>query len=208
MTAEEGIFTRVWTVPNLISVVRLACAPLVWWLLFGADAPWPAAFLLAVLGASDWVDGWIARRFDQGSELGKILDPTADRILLLTGVLALLVDGSVPVWYGVLVLAREIVIAVVTLSLAAAGARRIDVLWAGKAGTLATMFSLPAFLGASVADGWLHDLCLVVAYGFAIPALALSYYAAARYVPEARRALREGRAARNTTGPVGAEGAR
>lgn len=208
MAAEEGLFSRVWTVPNLISLVRLGCAPLVWWLLFGADAPWSAAVLLGVLGASDWVDGWIARRFDQGSELGKVLDPTADRILLLTGVLALLVDGSVPVWYGVLVLAREVVIAVVTVSLAVAGARRIDVLWAGKAGTLATMFSLPAFLAAAITDGWVHDLCLLVAYAFAVPALALSYFAAARYVPEARRALREGREARSGAGPVGAEGAR
>lgn len=190
----DGVFAKVWTVPNMISLARLLCAPVVWWLLFVADEPWWAAILLGVLGASDWVDGWIARRFDQGSELGKILDPTADRILLLSGVLALLIDGSVPVWYGVLLLAREIVIAVVTVGLAAAGARRIDVLWAGKAGTLAAMFSLPAFLGASISDGGFRVLCLVVAYCFAIPALVLSYYAAVRYVPEARRALREGRA--------------
>jgi cardiolipin synthase len=208
VAVEEARFSRVWTIPNLISVVRLACAPLVWWLLFGVDEPWLAAALLAVLGASDWVDGWIARRWDQGSELGKILDPAADRVLLLTGVLALLVDGSVPVWFGVLVLVREVVIAVTTLSLAAAGARRIDVLWAGKAGTLATMFSLPAFLAASITDGGLHDLMVLVAYGFAIPALGLSYYAAARYVPEARRALKEGRASRAEPGPIGAEGAR
>ena len=196
------MFSRVWTIPNLISVARLACAPVVWWLLFVADEPWPAAILLGVLGASDWIDGWIARTWDQGSELGKILDPAADRVLLLSGVLALLIDGSVPVWYGVLIVARELAIAIVTMSLAAAGARRIDVLWAGKAGTLATMFSLPAFLGASITDGWFHALCLVVAWGFAIPALALSYYAAAKYVPEARRALREGRAAR-VDGPDG-----
>lgn len=208
VVAEAKLLSRVWTIPNLISVVRLACAPVVWWLLFAADEPWPAAILLGVLGASDWVDGWIARRWDQGSELGKILDPTADRVLLLTGVLALLVDGSVPVWYGVLVLAREVVIAVVTLSLAAAGARRIDVLWAGKAGTLAVMFSLPAFLAASITDGWFHVLCVVVAYGFAIPALALSYYAAWRYVPEARRALKEGRDARGGAVATETEGVR
>ena len=202
------MFSRVWTIPNLISLVRLACVPIFWWLLFGADKPWPAAILLGILGASDWVDGWIARKWDQGSELGKILDPTADRVLLLVGVLALLIDGSVPVWYGVLILARELLIAVVTLALAAAGARRIDVLWAGKAGTLAVMFSLPAFLGASITDGWFHDLCVVVAYGFAIPALGLSYYAAARYVPEARRALREGRESRHAHDGVGTEGVR
>ena len=175
---------------------------MVWWLLFGADDPWAAAILLGVLGASDWVDGWVARRFNQGSELGKILDPVADRVLLLTGVLALLVDGSVPRWYGILIFAREIVIAAVTLALAVAGARRIDVLWAGKAGTLAAMFSLPAFLAASITDGAWHDLMLVIAWVFAIPALVLSYYAAAAYIPAARRALRDGRTDRLEVGGV------
>ena len=194
----SGLFDRVWTLPNLISLVRLACAPVVLWLLFGADEPWPAAILLGFLGASDWVDGWIARRFDQGSELGKILDPVADRILLLTGVIALLIDGSVPVWFGVLVLAREVVIAVVTLTLGALGARRIDVVWAGKAGTLAIMFALPAFLGAAITTGTWHTVILVWAYFCGIPGLLLSYWAAVKYVPEARRALAEGRAARAT----------
>jgi cardiolipin synthase (CMP-forming) len=188
------VFDRVWTVPNVISLARLACAPLVLWLLFGADAFWAAAILLGILGASDWVDGWIARQFDQGSELGKILDPTADRVLLLTAFVALLIDDRVPRWYGIVMLAREVVIAVFTLVLAAAGARRIDVLWAGKAGTLCAMFSLPAFLAASITHGTVHDGFWLVAWAFAIPALVLSYYAAVRYVPAARRALREGRA--------------
>ena len=119
-TSSSGVFDRVWTVPNFISLARLACAPLVWWWLFGTDQPWPAAILLGILGASDWVDGWIARRYNQGSELGKILDPVADRVLLLSGVLALLIDDSIPRWYGILILARELLIAGVTMGLAAA----------------------------------------------------------------------------------------
>jgi len=197
------VFDRVWTVPNLISLVRLACAPLFLWLLFGADALWAATILLGILGASDWVDGWVARRYDQGSELGKILDPIADRVLLLTAVVALLVDGRVPRWYGILMLAREVVIAAFTLTLAVAGARRIDVLWVGKAGTFCAMFSFPAFLTASITHGAAHDLCWAIAWAFAVPGLVLSYYAAMRYVPEARRALREGR----TRGDVSNAGA-
>jgi cardiolipin synthase len=191
---QASVFDRVWTVPNLISIVRLACAPLFLWLLFGADEFWAATILLGVLGASDWVDGWIARRYHQGSELGKVLDPTADRVLLLTAAVALIVDDRIPQWYGIVMLAREAVIAVLTLALAAAGARRIDVLWAGKAGTFCTMFSFPAFLAASITHGAVHDLMWLIAWMFAVPGLVLSYYAAIRYVPEARRALREGRA--------------
>jgi len=188
------VFDRVWTVPNLISLVRLACAPLFLWLLFGADSFWAATILLAVLGASDWVDGWVARRYHQGSELGKILDPTADRVLLLTAVVALLIDDRIPRWYGILMLAREVVIAVFTLALAAAGASRIDVLWAGKAGTFSAMFSFPAFLAASITHGTAHDVFWIIGWVFAVPALVLGYYAAVRYIPAARRALREGRA--------------
>ncbi len=189
---------RIATWPNLISLVRLGCVPWFLYLLWGAERPAQAAWLLGLLGATDWIDGWIARRYDQGSELGKILDPTADRALLVAGAIALLVEdlpGAVHafVW---LVLVREVVIAVVTVGLAAAGARRIDVVWAGKAGTLAVMFSLPLLLLAHHLDGDWATPTWIGGWGFGIAGIALGYYAAAQYVPEARRALAEGRAAR------------
>lgn len=184
-----------WTVPNAISAVRLLCVPWFLWLLFGAERRIAAVVLLAVLGASDWVDGYIARHFDQGSEVGKILDPTADRILLLAGVVALLVDGSVPVWVGIVILVRELAISAAALALAAAGARRIDVQWVGKAGTLALMFALPAFLLADTVETG-RTVLLVGTWGFTVAGLVLSYVAAAGYVPLAMEALREGRAAR------------
>ena len=147
MTAPDLAHDRgVWTVPNAISLARLAGIPVFLWLLLGKDQPLEAGILFAVLGATDWVDGYIARRFDQGSEIGKILDPVSDRIMLIAGALGLLISGDVPIWVGVVVLAREALLSVVTLILAAAGARRIDVQWVGKAGTLALMFALPLFV--------------------------------------------------------------
>jgi cardiolipin synthase len=198
-SAPSARRTRLMTIPNLISLARLLCVPLFVWLLFGAERRVAAFVLLAVLGATDWVDGWIARHFDQGSEVGKVLDPTADRILLFAAVIALLVDGSVPLWVGVLVLVRELFVSVAVLALAAAGARRIDVLWAGKAGTLALMIALPAFLAADMAAAGsaARTVCLVVAWGFTAGGLGLGYYAAVTYIPQARAALREGRSARH-----------
>jgi cardiolipin synthase len=189
---------RIVTIPNVISLVRLLCVPLFLWLLFGADRRVAAIVLLAVLGATDWIDGWIARHFDQGSELGKVLDPTADRVLLVAAVAALIIDGSVPGWVGVLVIVRELLVSVAVLVLALAGARRIDVQWAGKAGTLALMFALPAFLAAdtAAAGSAARDFFLVAAWGFTIGGLILGYYAVVTYIPRARAALREGRAAR------------
>jgi cardiolipin synthase len=189
---------RVLTVPNAITVIRLLCAPLFLWLLFGAEERTASFVLLAVLGATDWVDGWVARRFDQGSVLGKILDPVADRILLLTATVALIIDGAVPTWVGVLVLAREAIVSAATLGLAAAGATRIDVQWTGKAGTFATMFALPGFLLIDVLDpGVGRDIAEVLTWMFTVGGLVLGYIAAARYVPIARDALRTGRSARN-----------
>lgn len=193
--------SRIVTVPNLISLVRLACAPVFVWLL-AEDELLAAAALLAVLGASDWVDGWIARRFDQGSDLGKVLDPVADRILLFVAAVALLVQGSVPLVVGILVLGRELVVSVAVLALAAAGARRIDVQWVGKAGTLALMFAFPLFLWADAIHGDAHDVVLAGAWFMAVCGLVLSYYAALTYVPIAREALRDGRGPRAASGSV------
>ncbi len=187
---------RILTVPNLISVARLACVPLFLWLLLARDDEIAAALLLGLLGATDWVDGWIARHFDQGSEIGKVLDPTADRILLLCAGVALLINGSLPLWVGVVVLARELVISVAVLVLAAAGARRMDVRWAGKAGTLALMFALPGFLLADAVSE-IRTPLLVVTWVFTIGGLVLSYYAAIAYIPQARAALREARTSRD-----------
>ena len=116
--------SRVLTIPNLISAARLLCVPVFLWMLWEAHpARRGAAVLLAVLGATDWIDGWIARHFDQGSELGKILDPTADRVLLVASAAALLHEGlstGVDVMLCI-VLAREVLIAVATVGLAIAG---------------------------------------------------------------------------------------
>jgi cardiolipin synthase len=199
MGTERG--SRIITLPNLISALRLACVPLFVRLL-ADDHLIAAAGLLAVLGASDWVDGWIARCFDQGSNLGKILDPVADRILLLVGAISLMVQGSVPVGVGVLVLARELVVSVAVLMLAAAGARRIDVQWVGKAGTLALMFAFPASLWADAIHGSAHDAVLGVAWFFIVAGLGFSYYAALTYAPLARQALRDGRNARRGESPA------
>ncbi len=191
----------VWTVPNAISLARLAGVPVFLWLLLAEDRPIPAGILFAVLGATDWVDGYIARHFDQGSEVGKILDPVSDRVMLIAGAIGLLVSGDVPIWVGVLVLAREAALSVVTLILAFAGARRIDVQWVGKAGTLALMFALPGFVLVSALDpSGLRDVLAVITWLFAIGGLFLSYYAGALYVPMARNALREGRSARESHG--------
>jgi cardiolipin synthase (CMP-forming) len=187
---------RILTIPNVISVVRLLCVPVFLWLLFDQENRVAAAGLLAILGATDWVDGYIARHYDQVSNLGKILDPVADRVLLIVGVVAILIDGAAPLGVGILSLLREGLVTVAVLVLAACGAARIDVTWYGKAGTFSVMFAFPLFLWASAGDDTVNDLAYVAAWGFAIPGLILGSIALAQYVPLGVQALRDGRAAR------------
>lgn len=187
--------------PNAVTTVRLLCIPLFVWLLFGAGRQTAAAVLLGVLGATDWVDGYAARHLHQVSELGKVLDPVADRLLVATAVASIMAAGAVPLWFGVATLAREALVAGVTLVLAAFGARRIDVLWVGKAGTFALMFAYPAFLLSHGSAGWqvpFHYFAWVAG----IIGLVLAWTAAAAYLAPARRALAEGRAARTIGQPA------
>ena len=190
---------RILTVPNLISVIRLLCVPLFLWLLFGHPVHRAAAaYLLGGLGATDFVDGYIARHYNQVSTVGKVLDPLADRLLLGVGVIGILIDGAVPTWIAWATIVREVGVSLGVVLLAALGAKRIDVQWAGKAGTFGLMFAFPAFLGGHAPDlaffgvHWATQ-CRGFAWFCVVPGLALAWYAALTYIPRGREAFREGR---------------
>lgn len=190
---EAAKLARIWTVPNVISLLRLLCLPLFVYVLFGRDNRAAAAWILVAIGATDWVDGYIARNYDQVTTLGKVLDPVADRLLFFVGIGAILIDGSIPVWFAVAVLVREVLVSIGTIGLAALGATRVDVTWVGKTGTFLLMGAVPLFLGGESTLGW-ADEARVLAYLLGVPGLVCSYWAALRYIPMGRQALREGRA--------------
>lgn len=186
---------RYLTAPNAFTLARLCCIPLFLYLLFGRDNRQGAAWLLGALGATDWVDGWIARRFNQTSEFGKIFDPTADRLLLIVGIGGIIIDHAAPLWFCWLVVAREVLfggtIAIATLAF---GMKRFDVTWWGKLATFLLMFAFPGFLlGASTFS--LHRPFEIAAWAVGIPGLVLSYYTAITYIPTIRDSIRAGRAA-------------
>jgi cardiolipin synthase (CMP-forming) len=193
---EDGL-SRVLTAPNVITLVRLLCIPVFVWLLFGLHRQSAAAALLAALGTTDWIDGYVARRYHQVSTLGKILDPAADRILVGTAVIAVIVHGAVPLWFGLATIGREALVSIMVLLLAALGAARINVLWVGKAGTFGLMFAYPAFLLSHGSASWQGPI-RVVAWVCGAVGLTLAWVAAAGYIGPARTALRSGRAARHT----------
>jgi cardiolipin synthase len=188
---------RILTVPNAVTLVRLCCLPLFIALLARPDrAGWyPAALLLAVLGLTDGIDGYVARHFHQVSTIGKVLDPLADRLLLGVATVSVIVIGALPLWVGIVAVSREALVAAGFLYVVAAGGRRMDVQWAGKAGTFGLMCALPLFLVGHAHDDW-HRVAEILAWVCVIPAMLLGWYAALTYIPRARRALAESRDAR------------
>jgi cardiolipin synthase len=194
---DEENLDRILTIPNVLSVLRLGGLGVFCYLLFETGAHIAAAVVLAVTGVTDFLDGYIARRFHQVSTLGKVLDPTADRIVVATSIISIVVFGAVPVWLGVVVLVREALVSGAVLLLAALGAKRIDVVWAGKAGTLGLMVCFPLFLLSVGTASW-ERIVRDVTWVGVVPALALGWYAALSYVPAARQALAAGRAAKSS----------
>ena len=199
---KEGVFSKyfnreeILTFPNLISFARLGCIPWFAWLLLANEDRIYAGLLLGILGATDWVDGWIARRFNQISELGKILDPTADRLLLIVAVPVLIIDGSVPAWFAVAALVRETLVGAAAVLLATLGARRIDVTWWGKTSTFAMMCAFPCFLlGESEIFG--SEFFTFFAWLSGLPGLIIAWFSAAQYIPLAKHAYKEGQTSKN-----------
>lgn len=143
-----GSLNRIVTVPNIISFARILAIPLFLWWLF-TDRIASAAILLLVLGSTDWVDGYIARRFDQVTELGKALDPVADRLAIFAAGVGGLIAGVLPAWFFWPLLVREVIMALVTTYLQARHRVRLSVRWLGKAATFLIYGAVPSFFLAA-----------------------------------------------------------
>jgi cardiolipin synthase len=195
---DEGMFDRIWTLPNLVTLIRLLCLPLFLYLLFGVENRVAAAVLLGGLGATDWVDGYLARRLDQTSEFGRVFDPTVDRILFIVALTAIVIDGSIPVWFAVAVLAREILVgAMMVVATVFLGVEPVAVTWWGKTATFLLMFAVPSFLLGASDLGW-AGMFQFLGYALGIPGLLLSVWTGFAYIPMVRAGLAESRAPTST----------
>lgn len=185
------------TLPNLITLMRLACLPVFLWLLFGRDSRLAAGIMIGCLGATDWVDGWVARRFDQTSPFGAVFDPTVDRVLFIVGLSALGFEGAVEPVVAILILVREVGIGLTMVVATARGMERFPVTYLGKWATFILMFAVPA-LTLSTSGIALEPLFSLVGWVLVVPGLVLSYVTAVQYLPKVREHLRLGRAHRTT----------
>jgi len=163
-----------------------------WWLLFGRDDPVAAGILILVIGWTDWLDGVLARKLNQVSEIGKFLDPLADRIAIAAAVIGGMIATVIPLWLGVALIVRESAIALGALVLGMRLKEKLDVRYMGKLATFILYGAIPSFYLA--AGGVAGDLFLYLGWGFGVIGLALYYWVAGLYVLDIRDKFRSSRA--------------
>lgn len=178
---------RVLTVPNLVSFARLATVPVFWWLLLAMEDLTSATIVLIAVGMTDWIDGYLARRLDQVSRLGAVLDPVADRVMIASAVIGGLIVGALPLLVAIPLLVREVVMAVVTVILVIRGSQVLEVRYLGKLATFILYGAIPSFYLA--AAGILEDLFLPLAWLTGVVGLTLYWTVLVQYLGDARSAL-------------------
>lgn len=188
---EEIVRDGIWTVPNVLSLLRLVALPFVYvHLTTGRLASGLAIGF--VFGATDYVDGYVARRFDQVTRFGKLLDPVSDRFFIVTVLVALVVAGLVPLWAVLVVLARDVLILLGGLVLLGRGVEPPPVTRVGKAATFGLMWTFPAFILSGIVGTVEEPDALLQSLAWVMYAAAVSLYwlAGWQYAVTVRRQLR------------------
>ncbi len=177
------------TIPNGVSFVRLLGVPYFWWVLLAQDRVGLAAALIFLIGSTDWIDGYLARRLNQISEVGKVLDPLADRLMIASALIGGLVAGVLPLAIGVPLLAREILVGFGALYMGARGARTVEVRYLGKLATFLIYGAIPSFyLDAAGIVPWMFGSAAWISGAVG---LILYYWVGVEYVRDSRAFLRE-----------------
>ena len=180
---------RVLTLPNLLSFARLLGVPVFLWLILGPQADGLAVLLLMVSGFTDFLDGWIARRYHQISRLGQLLDPLADRLYIFATLLGLGLRDIVPWWLVALLVSRDVVLAMTLPALRSHGRGPLPVHYLGKAATFNLLYAFPLLLLGS-GTGTAALVARVVGWAFAIWGTALYWWAGVLYLTQVRQIVR------------------
>ena len=185
--AKPGFWDDAWTIPNAVSFVRLAGIPYFWYVLLAQERFGFAAFLIFLIASTDWIDGYLARRLNQVSELGKALDPLADRLMIGSAIIGGLVAGILPVVIAVALLVREVIVGAAAIYLGLVRREQIAVRTLGKTATFLLYGSIPSFylLAADIAP-WLFGPPAWIA---GVSGLVLYYRVAYDYLVEIRDRL-------------------
>ena len=180
---------RVWTLPNALSVLRLIGIGAFLWLVLGPRQDVAAVAVLVASGVTDWLDGYLARRLDQSSRVGELLDPVADRLYIFAVVIGLALRHFIPWWLAVALPLRDVLMWGLVPLLRTRGFRTLPVHFLGKAATFNLLYAFPLLLLAD-GDGVFAMLCRVFGWSFAIWGIGLYWWAGILYAVQTRQLLR------------------
>ncbi|MET0524130.1 MAG: CDP-alcohol phosphatidyltransferase family protein [Nocardioides sp.] len=179
---------RVWTLPNLISAMRLAGVPLFLWLVLGPEEDAWALVVLMVAGITDFLDGWLARKLDQQTVVGQILDPVADRLYILAVVLGLALREIIPWWMAISLPLRDLLMWGLVPLLRTRGYSALPVHFLGKAATFNLLYAFPVLLLGD-GEGVVATLAQVFGWAFALWGIGLYWWAGVLYAWQVRKLL-------------------
>jgi cardiolipin synthase len=186
--APSDISRRVWTIPNALSMLRLAGVPVFLYLVFVAERNGFAILVLMAAGISDYLDGLIARRYHSFTRLGQLLDPLADRLYILATLLALVVRDGLPLWWALALIGRDLVLSAFLPILRRRGYGPLPVHFLGKAATFNLLFAFPMLLAALPGnDDLLATIFRPLGWAFATWGSVLYVWAGVLYVVQVRR---------------------
>jgi cardiolipin synthase (CMP-forming) len=190
---------RILTIPNVISFLRIALIPVFVALIVDPNTTFAGLVLFVVVVATDWVDGAIARATGQVSELGKVLDPVADRLAIAAGLIALVVSDAFPLWAALLILVRDLAVLVAGIVLLMKRHARIEVRYIGKVATFSLMASIGCIAWGNL--GYvISEAALTCGWAFFAAGIVEYYVATVLYVGDLRRAWRA--PGRSVSGPA------
>ena len=179
---------RVLTIPNIISIIRLAGVPLFLWLVLGPEADGWALAVLMLSGVTDWLDGYLARKLNQTSKFGQVLDPVADRLYILAVVIGLALRDIIPWWLALLLPARDLMLWGLVPFLRTRGYHALPVHFLGKAATANLLYAFPLLLLGD-GEGAVATLAEVFGWAFAIWGTGLYWWAGLLYAWQVRKLL-------------------
>ncbi len=190
--ASSASLDRIWTIPNLLSILRLLGVPLFLWLLLGPHADWWALGVLAVSGFTDWADGVLARKLNQQSRFGAMLDPAADRLYIFATLVGLVLRHIIPLWLAAVLVARDVVMGLALLVLRRHGYAALQVHYLGKAATFCLLYAFPLLLWGAH-PGSVAAVAKPIAWAFTIWGTGLYLWAAAVYLVQVAGLIRSAR---------------
>ena len=200
-TPAAPVSNRIWTIPNVLSMLRLAGVPLFLYWVLVTEQDGRAILLLMAAGASDYFDGLIARKYGQFTRLGQLLDPAADRLYILATLIALVVRDGLPLWWALTLIGRDVVLSAFLPVLRRAGHGPLPVHFLGKAATFNLLYAFPMLLAALPGnDGVLATVFRPMGWAFATWGSVLYLWAGVLYVLQVRQVLREDRAGSSAEG--------